>query len=308
MQTYNPSLTGRLLKTLLLKTLTGLEKKSLIEKLATYVTSDGASESYPWIGEAPMIREQTDDTVQNAPMSDALYTITNKTFTGSVVVRRQDLEDDQTGGLKIRIAQLAQSAMQHKNSLLTAALVNGTSSTLGLGYDANAFFSDTHPNRGASGAQDNLLAGAGITTANIQTDINQAFAAMVNLLAENGEPYHEDPTDFVIVAPPALMKPIKEALNISEYPDRTQAQLGGMNITPLFLPRLTATDVTDWYFLHVGGAVKPLIFQDRVPITFESLEDGTDVAVRREQYVYKVRGRYNVGYGPWQNAMKVVNS
>jgi phage major head subunit gpT-like protein len=304
MQTYNPTLTGRALRTLFLQSMHGFEGMDLVAKIATLIKSDGASETYPWIGDVPMMTEQVDDTVKFTPMSDASYTITNKTWTAGIAVRRQDLEDDQVGAIRMKINQLALAAVQHKNKLLTYALTNGTT---GTGYDANAFFSDTHPARGSSGVQDNLAGGSGTTTAQVQADINSVLATMMNFLAENGEPFQEGPSKFIIAAPPALRKPILEALNISEYPDRTQAQLGGMSIEPLFLPRLTATDANDWYFLHVGGSEKPLIFQDREPVTFESTEEGSGGSIMREQYYYKVRARYNVGYGPWQHAIKVVN-
>jgi len=58
-----------------------------------------------------------------------------------------------------------------------------------------------------------------------------------------------------------------------------------------------------WYLLDTSRAIKPLLFQERIPYTFQSLTSETDENVfKRDEYVYGVRGRGNAGFGLWQLA------
>lgn len=281
---------------------------NMVQKIATVVPSTAIQENYAWIGEPPQMIEQLDE-VKFTPLSDASYILPNKLFSSGITVRRRDLEDEQVGGIRMRINQLAEVARFHPDLLLIQALTQGTSATLGLGYDGNAFFSTTHPARGAntgSGIQNNLLTATGTTTAQIQTDLNLAISALANFLAENGEPYHPGGVkDLVIVAPPALMQSMRQAVMAPIVAQTSNVAWDSFNLTVRFEPRLTATSATSWYLLHTGGYVRPLIFQDREPLEFSALEGLSDINFIREEYRYKCRARYNVGYGPWQHAVKV---
>ena len=62
------------------------------------------------------------------------------------------------------------------------------------------------------------------------------------------------------------------------------------------------TDTNNWYLLATKRKLKPIVFQQRVPVKFDSLEGASETGFMRDKYVYGVRARYNVGYGLWQNA------
>jgi len=58
-----------------------------------------------------------------------------------------------------------------------------------------------------------------------------------------------------------------------------------------------------WYLLDCSGAIRPLVWQERVPYTFESLANPGDPDVfMRNEFTYGVRARVNCGYGLWQLA------
>jgi phage major head subunit gpT-like protein len=58
-----------------------------------------------------------------------------------------------------------------------------------------------------------------------------------------------------------------------------------------------------WYLLDTSRALKPLIFQDRKKPNFVSLTNPDDENVfMRDEYVYGVDARNNVGFGFWQLA------
>ncbi len=60
---------------------------------------------------------------------------------------------------------------------------------------------------------------------------------------------------------------------------------------------------TAWYLLDAGRALKPIIYQSRKAAQFTTLDRNTDENVfMRNQYLYGVDSRCNVGYGFWQLA------
>jgi phage major head subunit gpT-like protein len=58
-----------------------------------------------------------------------------------------------------------------------------------------------------------------------------------------------------------------------------------------------------WYLLDTTRAIKPLIFQERMPYNLQGLTGETDEGVfLRDEYLYGVRARANAGFGLWQLA------
>lgn len=66
---------------------------------------------------------------------------------------------------------------------------------------------------------------------------------------------------------------------------------------------MQAGDGPAWYLIDGSRAMKPMIWQERVPYTFTTLEDDkNDRVFWRDEYVYGVRARVNCGFGLWQLA------
>lgn len=58
-----------------------------------------------------------------------------------------------------------------------------------------------------------------------------------------------------------------------------------------------------WFMFDTSKAIRPLIFQERVPYDFTPLTNKNDPNVFwKDQYVYGVRARANAGFGLWQLA------
>jgi phage major head subunit gpT-like protein len=58
-----------------------------------------------------------------------------------------------------------------------------------------------------------------------------------------------------------------------------------------------------WFLLDTSRAIKPLVWQERAPFTFQNLVSDTDEHVfKRDEYLYGVRGRANAGFALWQLA------
>ncbi len=58
-----------------------------------------------------------------------------------------------------------------------------------------------------------------------------------------------------------------------------------------------------WYLLDCSRAIKPLVYQERLPYKLTPLtDDGDDNVFWKDEYVYGVRARSNAGFGLWQLA------
>ena len=286
------------LKTLFLQNFSA--ESTLADRLCFVESSASDKEKYEWLGQAPQMAELVGER-KITPLSSTGYELENTTYESTVSISRNHLEDNQTGSIRRRIQQMAQTASAHVNKLVINALINGTSNT---GYDGAAFFANSHTARGDSGAQDNLLAGSATTTAGLATDLAAAKASMLNFLDEAGEPFHGDgDVALTVVAPPALEKNFREVLGAGVISQTDNMQSGMADL--VISPRLT--DADDWYVLRTDNLARGLIFQQRSPIEFSALESNTESSFLKEVYMYGVRARYGVGYAFWQSAIKTVN-
>ena len=280
---------------------------SLVPRLATVVQSNKDSEDYAWLGDVPQMKEFVDERISKS-ITDTKYSITNKTWEATLGVKRSALEDDQVGGLPIRIRDLAARARNHATELLYQALMDGTNATKGKCYDGGAFFSATHPTRGEQTVtQSNLLTGTGVTVAAIKADVQTAIQKFLEIKDERNKPFHPsgvEASQLIAIVPPALLFAFREALNAAIISNTSNMLVGAVSDV---IPGPYLSDTNDWYLLHVGNVIKPLIFQDRVSIELESMEGMSDAGFMRETYLYGVRARYNAGYGLWQDAFKVTN-
>ncbi len=58
-----------------------------------------------------------------------------------------------------------------------------------------------------------------------------------------------------------------------------------------------------WFLLDLSRAVRPFIYQERLPFVMQRRDRESDEGVfERDAYAYGVRGRCNVGFGLWQLA------
>lgn len=62
-------------------------------------------------------------------------------------------------------------------------------------------------------------------------------------------------------------------------------------------------DAPMWFLFDTTKALKPLVFQTRIPYQFQQLtDDRNEVVFSRDEYLYGVRARVAAGFGLWQLA------
>ena len=273
--------------------------------LSTKLQSTTKKETYAFLGTVPPMREWGTGRLARGVFAES-YDIDNLKYEITLEVDRDEIEDDQLGQIRLRIAEMAARAATHKDSEIARLLANGHSAGY-HSYDGKPFFSATHES-GKSGTQDNDLTGAIVdkdapTPAELRTALTAAIVALLGFKDDQAEPMSMAATGLVMVVPPSMLIPASEAVNA------TLTSSGGTNILSgaariIAFPHLTATDT--WFLLKTDVAVRPFIFQERKPVEFTALEQDTDEGFKRDKFLYGVRARYRMTYGYWQYAVRYV--
>ena len=293
-------------RTLFERDFSAAENMQTWRDIATQIPITTRIEHYNWFGTVPQVQDVTHGELTLGSLFPYHFTIENLLWKGGIEVERSALEDDQLTMITPRISQLADEAARHPGQLIFDLFEDNPAA-----YDGTAFFANTRV-IGESANVDNLAAGAGVTVANLQTDIAAVRATMRRFQDDRGRVMNK--VGNIIVCPPELEQPFYQALNANQgnilnpvVPADAQGRIVQVGYVVLVNPFLT--DPTDWYLLDVRGPTKPFIYQTRVPPALEGITNpNTESGVLRDKFVYSSRARYNVGVGEPRQAIKVVNA
>jgi phage major head subunit gpT-like protein len=262
---------------------------SVLNKLATTVPSATREEIYVWLGRFPKMREWLGERVL-ANMKSYDYSIKNRDWESTVVIDRNDIEDDRYGVYKPLVASMAEAAKYHPDELLYELLLGGFT---GLCYDGLPFFSAAH-----------LYGPDGVTQSNLGhgllNSVNYAAARslMMSLQDDQGKILNIMPD--LLVVPPQLEEVGRILLNNDLIAASSNQWKGSAEL--LVVPGLSANP-TAWYLFDTKKAVKSMIFQQRrVPqVVMINKPDDESVFMNKE-FKFGVDSRDNAGYGLWQLA------
>jgi len=272
------------------------------QDLATRIQSNSDSETYKWLGSLPRMREWGTGRVARGVGTES-YSIENLKYESTLEIDRDEIADDKTGQIRIRIAELADRAASHKDYLIAQLLLNGETTGF-TSYDGVTYFNDSHVS-GSSGAQDNNLTSSAVdpdgpTVDEFKTAMKSAIGAMMGFKDDQGEPMSISTSGLVCVVPTTMYLTALEAVNATMVSSTSNVLAGAARV--LALPWLT--NLSKWYLLKTDGVIRPFIFQDREPIEFNALTEDSDEGFRREKFLYGVRARYGIAYGYWQFAVR----
>jgi len=277
------------------------------QDLATRIPSTSDTETYRWLGTVPRMREWGNGRLAKGLRTES-YSVENLKYEATIEVDRDEIADDQTGQIRVRIGELAQRAATHKDYLLGQLLINGGSAGY-HGYDGVPFFGGNHVS-GGSGAQDNDVTFAAVaadnqpTTDEFKGSLKQAIATMLSFKDDQGEPLPVGMNGMVCVVPPAMLFTAMEAVNATVINQTSNVMAGAARV--IALPWLSSAAA--WYLLKTDGVVRPFIFQDREPIEFGALAEESEEGFKREKLLFGVRARYRMTYGYWQFAVRTTFS
>lgn len=273
------------------------------QNLATRIASTTAQENYKWLGSVPQMREFGNGRLAKGLRTES-YSVENLKYEATLEVDRDEISDDQLGQIRVRINELAQRAATHKDYLIAQLLVSGATAGFNA-YDGLTFFNANHVS-GASGVQSNLITQTAATnttptTAEFKAGVSAAIERMLSFKDDQGQPMMFSASGLKLLVPPPLLYTAMEAMNATLINNTDNVLRGAAEVIPF--PWLTAADYC--YLLKTDVAVRPFIFQDREPLEFTSLAEGSEEEFNREKYLYGVRARYRMTYGYWQYAVSI---
>lgn len=257
--------------------------------------STGAYETYAWLGDLPVVKEWIGQKTARG-FRDYGFTIRNKPFYDAVMVDRNDLRDDQVGSHELQIRNLPVMMDVHQRGMIKDLVVNGATDTA---FDGVAFFSNASGDR----VNDNLLAGTGISLAQLKADLIAALKAMRKFV--NSEGIVLNIQGDVIYCPVELEYDFKtlvlSPVDVTTSNPQARNPFAGLTV----IGDASLSDANDWYLFATGGILKPFIFQERQAMRSEL--DDTKVKSER-MYYYSVEWDGNAGYGLPLLGVKTVNS
>lgn len=259
------------------------------EKVATKVTSDTKEQEYGWLGQFPQMREWIGSREVQKMLLHG-YTIRNKTYESTIGVKREDIEDDNYGTYGHLVSGMGEAAAQHPDTLVWGLLMEGFTQRC---YDGKPFFSDQH----LIGDEKSKKKASNMLHKKLSPEsYAEARAMIMSQLGDNRKSLKIIPnTLFVSPTNETMGRKILECefIDGSSNPLRNTASLEV--ITDL-------AEKPDFWFLGcTNKALKPVIFQERKPLKFQSFVDDNDLNVfLKNEYLYGVDGRHNVGFGFWQ--------
>lgn len=276
------------------------------QDLCTRIVSTSDAETYKWLGTVPRMREWGTGRLARGLRSES-YSVENLKYEATIEVDRDEIADDQTGQIRIRIGELAQRAGTHKDYLLAQLLANGATSGFNS-YDGVPFFSHSHVS-GQSGTQDNDLSFDSSSPTDPTTDefkgsLKQAIGRLLSFKDDQGEPMSLSPDGLVCVVPPTMLYAALETISAAVIGQTSNVLAGVARV--IAMPGLSGSSI--WYLVKTDGVVRPFIFQDREPVEFGSLAEESEDGFKREKLLFGVRARYRLTYGYWQFAVRTVFS
>jgi hypothetical protein len=315
------------------ETLENVSLRAWLNEVAMHFGSDQESETYRWLGMSPAMSEWLGTRKPSGLRTNGI-TIENKLFEASLEVDVDEARRDKTGQIDIRVAELADRAVDHWHSLVSSLVNNGAAT---VGYDGQFFF-DTDHSEGDSGDQDNDItvdisalpvSQHGSTTAPSVDEMAEViFAGIAQILTfvdDKAEPMNDGAMNFGVMCPlgtnGGLIKAAIPAVGSAVLSEGRTNPLAttDFNISVWPNTRLTATDAI--YVFRRDGRAKPFILQsERVEgggggdqtalgalrdVRMDAIAEGSEMEILQNKWLFGVKANRNAGYGLWQHACQV---
>lgn len=286
-----------------------------IDGVSNLFNSNQASETYPFLGQVPRMREWIGGR-QGKSLSGNSLTITNKHYEGTLDIALTDLRRDKTPQLQARISEFASEGEAHWGTLLSTLLLNAPSAVC---YDGQYFF-DTDHSEGASGTQDNDIqadistfpaAVHGSVTApsneEMQQSIIKGIAQILSFKDNQGRPMNSNAKQFMVVVPLNLWIPAVAAVSAVTTNALQQNVnpnlLNGFNIQVQMNPELTWTD--SFAVFRTDSPIKALIRQEETVTQLKMKDENSEYAFDNDAIQIGIDAWRGADYGLWQRACYV---
>lgn len=286
-----------------------------VNGVSNLFNSDQASETYPFLGQSPAMREWVGGR-QAKGLSDNSLVITNKHYESTLEIALKDLRRDKTGQIEARVQDFADRSMTHWASLLSTLILNGPSTVC---YDGQYYF-DTDHSEGSSGSQSNDItvdisalpaAVHGVVTApsveEMQQSILKGIAQILSFKDNQGEPMNENASSFLVLVPVGLyltaVAAVSTLMTAALQQNLNPNMVAGLTVDVQMNPRLTWTD--SFAVFRTDSPIKGLIRQSEKENDLKVKDETSEFAFDNAAIQIGIDNWRNVGYGYWQRACYV---
>ncbi len=274
-------------------------QKSLAEatpvwpEVASEIPSTSSSNDYSWIKDNwPGLRKWIGDKVIKA-LEVAKYVVHNVPYEATIGVKRDDLEDDQTGAYAARVRAHGDAAAAWPDELVAEQLDGAFANEC---WDGKSFIAADHPVGDGVASNKGTKKLDASTTAKANGSLGAALTAMTSQKNDEGRPLAINPN--VLVVPPALRIVANTLMTSDRLEDGKPNPYKGM-FKVVVWARLTSA--TAWFLMDTTKAIKPLIYQPRKkPVLVEQKDPNSDSVFQKGQFLISVEARGAAAYGFWQ--------
>lgn len=286
-----------------------------VNGVSNLFTSDQDSETYPFLGQSPAMREWIGGRQAKGLAGNAL-SIANRHYEATLEIAVRDARRDKTPQIEARVQDFADRSLTHWASLLSALIAAGESTVC---YDGQFFF-DTDHVEGSSGAQSNDISVDisalpatlhGVPTApsveEFQQSILKGIAQVLSLKDDQGEPMNESASAFLVMVPvPLYMTAIAATATLTQAAlsnNMNPNLIANLNVQVAMNARLTWTD--KFALFRTDSPIKGLIRQSETDIDLKAKAEGSEFEFDNDAWQFGIDTWRNVGYGYWQRACLV---
>lgn len=253
-------------------------------------TSTNQEELYAWLNSVPGMREFSGE-ADIRHLSGSEYRISNKEYHNTIGLKETDIEDDNYGLFNNLITQMGDAAAYHPDELLLELIERGFDPKF-KDYTGKAFFAENKTQNQGSAKGDKF---SNLIDAELSPEsFEQAYVQLTGMKNAEGRPMNLG-RDICLLHGPGLAVKVNSILKAEKVDGGNTNVLQGL-AKPMMWPALGQSK--RWFLMECGAPVKPLIYQERKPVSFASVTDMNDSHVlRHHEYLYQEFGRYNVGFG-----------
>lgn len=243
------------------------------------------------------------------------FTVVNKEWDMAVDIKIRDLKRAAgAGGIngldlyRQRIAEMPKQAKDHPIELAFDMLEVGDASTYGTCFDSQNFFDTTHDYAAIAGSQSNMMSGAGVTAANIHSDllaVRTLFESFYFTVGAKRRKLNSNIGKMLVIAPVQLAGVLYDLMTKERLATGESNTLRGtFDYTTQHF-----TDANDWYAILTDDPIfRPFLYQVEEYPQLDMPTPQDESARERKIYTYGANGSYNVAYGAWWKAVMVYNS